>query len=177
MKRFIEQLLNILLILLIVVLALLVVSGILQRLNRKNPYTGLFGVGYAVVVSESMVPKFHVNDMIVYSRQDTQEYKVGDIIVFTREEAGEKILITHRIIGITESGFITKGDANEVQDPKEAAFSDVVGKVRFSIPYLGVVTSFLRTPLGIALMALAAGLLFLLRGLVERHRKEEAEEK
>ncbi len=176
MKRFLERLLQVLLITVIVLLAFFVVSGVLQRVNKRHPYTGLFGVGYAVVVSGSMEPNLHVNDLIFYTANRNKPYEIGDVIVFIREDGQEEMLITHRIIAVSETGVTTKGDANPVQDPNETVFSDIVGKIRVRIPYLGVLTSFLRTPLGLTLVVLAAGLVILLRLMSKRHREEEGED-
>ena len=66
----------------------------------------------------------------------------------------EKILITHRIIGITESGFITKGDANEISDAPIRA-DQVKGKLITELPFLKVMFDFFATPWGLlALIAL-----------------------
>ena len=173
MKRFLEKLLNVILIVLISLLGLVLVSGIIQRLNTRHPYTGLFGTGYAVVASGSMEPNLHVNDLIVYHRQSAASYEVGDIIVYIRAEGSGEILITHRIIEIYPSGVITKGDANPVQDPAEVPYSAIVGKVLFRVPVMGTITSFLRNPVGIGIAALVVGLLFLLRYLSGHHHKEE----
>ena len=37
---------------------------------------------------------------------------VGDIVVLSVDEQ----LVTHRIVGVEDGGFITKGDANEYSD-------------------------------------------------------------
>lgn len=42
----------------------------------------------------------------------TGETEVGDVIVFQAEEIQGGGLTTHRVVGETEQGFITKGDAN-----------------------------------------------------------------
>ena len=172
MKRFLGKLLNIILVLMIVLLALILLSGLVQRMNKNHPYTGLFGTGYAVVVSGSMEPKMHVNDLIVYHKQPASSYEIGDIVVYIRDEGGEEMLITHRIIRKSPSGVTTKGDANTLEDPAEVPYSAIVGKVIFRLPYMGVVTSFLRHPFGITITVLLIGVLLLLRYLTDRHEEE-----
>ena len=146
----------------VAILLLFVGSGIFQRIFNRNGYTGLFGVGYAVVVSGSMEPVFHVNDMIIYQAHDRSDYTVGDIVVYVRDKGtDQEILITHRIIGMTEDKLVTKGDANSISD-KAISWDQLVGRVVFVVPGIGKAVEFLRTPLGIVFsVLLIAGLSFL----------------
>ena len=173
MKNFFQKLANIILILLITLLGLILLSGLVQRLNTRHPYTGLFGMGYAVVVSPSMVPVLNVDDLIVYRRQSATSYEVGDIIVYIRAEGKGEILVVHRIIEMSPSGVTTKGDANKDPDTAEVPYSAIVGKMIFRVAFLGALTSFFRSPLGIGLTVLLIGLVILLKQLTKRHKEEE----
>ncbi len=82
-------------------------------------------------------------------------YKIGDIITFEgnfKNAKGQKVPTTHRIVEMrVERGnpiYITKGDANEEQDTREALQSQVIGKVYFTIPYLGYAIETARTTYG-----------------------------
>lgn len=55
--------------------------------------------------------------------------KVGDIICFKLGSESTKT-VTHRIINITDEGFVTKGDANEEPDMWTFKKENVVGKSR-----------------------------------------------
>ena len=160
MKNFFSTLLTAVLWVLIVLLMFLTLSGIYQRLSKGN--TGFFGIGYAVVVSGSMEPSIHVNDVIVYMAHDKEDYEVGDCVVYARQTSAEdEILIIHRIISIDGDNLVTKGDANTEPD-SPITFSAVTGRVAFRIPYLGVVIDFLRTPWGLIVIgAVIAGLVVL----------------
>jgi signal peptidase len=46
----------------------------------------------------------------------TDEPEVGDVVVFEAEEVQGGGLTTHRVVGETEDGYITKGDANPFTD-------------------------------------------------------------
>lgn len=104
-------------------------------------------VGYKTysVQTGSMEPVIHEGSM-VYVREcnDFSEYGVGDIVTFS--DIGETKSFTHRIVAIDETNqtFTTKGDANDATDiePTEAMFA--VGKVEFSVPYLGYVADFIK---------------------------------
>ncbi len=161
MKSFLSSLLNALLWAVMALLLFLVLSGIVQRLH-VNHANGLFGIGYAVVVSGSMEPNIHVDDMIIYHDHKPEEYQTGDVIVY-RRNAGtpEEMLITHRIVEISEdhSRLTTRGDANRVSDP-EISFDDVVGRLVWRIPRFGAVVEFIKKPWGIALAAILLLALF-----------------
>ena len=149
MKFFLKTLLSALLWAIVAVLLLFVGSGLFQRIFNPGGYTGLFGVGYAVVVSGSMKPVFKENDMIIYQKHDRKDYRTGDIVVYVRDRGTEdEILITHRLIGISEDQLITKGDANSISD-KPIGWDQLIGRVVFLVPGIGKLVEFMRTPVGI----------------------------
>ena len=161
MKDFLNALFNAVLWALMAFLLLMVVSGIVQRYSGSHS-NGLFGIGYAVVVSGSMEPNIHVNDMIVYNDHKPEDYKVGDVIVYRRNGGTpEEMLITHRIVEISEDGerLTTRGDANRISDP-EISFNDVVGRLVWRIPKFGIIATFIKKPLGIAAAIALLGLIF-----------------
>ena len=148
MKDFLNALLNAVLWALMAFLLLMVISGIVQRFAGSHA-NGLFGIGYAVVVSGSMEPNIHVDDMIIYNDHAPEEYKVGDVIVYKRNAGTpEEMLITHRIVEISEDG-----------DP-EISFTDVVGRLVWRIPKFGIIAEFIKKPVGIAAAVLLLGLIF-----------------
>src|SRR5438128_1455960 len=70
-------------------------------------HTGLlYGIRTFTVLTGSMEPTIHVGSSIL--TMPTPQYKVGDIITFKRGA----LTVTHRIFGIKNGQFITKGDAN-----------------------------------------------------------------
>ncbi|MBQ6551365.1 MAG: signal peptidase I [Lachnospiraceae bacterium] len=161
MKDFLNALLNAVLWALMAFLLLMVISGIVQRFAGSHA-NGLFGIGYAVVVSGSMEPNIHVDDMIIYNDHAPEEYKVGDVIVYKRNAGTpEEMLITHRIVEISEDGerLVTRGDANRISDP-EISFTDVVGRLVWRIPKFGIIAEFIKKPVGIAAAVLLLGLIF-----------------
>lgn len=83
-------------------------------------------LGYQIVFvkSGSMEPAVSLNDLVIIKRGKDVSNK--DIVLF---EDGEN-LILHRIIdGQEQSGYITKGDANNVEDYKQVQKSDILGKM------------------------------------------------
>jgi len=139
--------------------------------------TGTAAPLYAVV-SESMVPTINKWDLIVIQNVDPATLVVGDIIVFHSPWNYDE-LIVHRIIQIinsgSELGFVTKGDNNPSPDrwgPVPAEY--VRGKVGFSVAYLGFLPHFLRSYIGIALMATLFVVLVLME-FTDRQRRPQAE--
>lgn len=89
-----------------------------------------------VVKSSSMEPAISAGSVVYVSQYKPQEpISPGDIICFQTGEA----MVTHRIVSIDleEGTAITKGDGNQVSDPKPLFLEDIQGKVRFHIPGIG----------------------------------------
>lgn len=92
-----------------------------------------------------------------------QDYQIDDVITFTNPN-NRNDSITHRIYDMKLNQgvpvYITKGDANEDPDSWEILKKDVIGKMLFTIPFLGYVVDFTKTPLGFALIVIVpAGLI------------------
>jgi len=111
------------------------------------------GYELRIVQSGSMEPAVPVGSVVLI--QPAERYAVDDIVTFGDDRNGS-LPTTHRIVGDTlvggELAYITKGDANEEADIEPVPQTDIRGKVRFSLPYLGFVLDFARQPLGFALL-------------------------
>ena len=55
---------------------------------------------------------------------------------------------THRIVGKTDGGFITKGDANDTADGEIVPESSIVGKVVLTVGGAGNIIIAAKSPLG-----------------------------
>jgi len=106
-----------------------------------------------IVQSGSMEPAVKAGSLVIV--KPSEIYRVGNVIMFGKDTKTQ-LPTTHRIVADeVRSGvfyYTTKGDANEDPDPQQIAQSEVVGKVLFSIPYLGYVLDFAKKPLGFALL-------------------------
>lgn len=67
-------------------------------------------VGYAT--SGSMAPTIQEGD--AYLVLHTGDVEQGDVVTFYSPERGD--YVTHRVVGVTDAGFVTKGDANAETD-------------------------------------------------------------
>ena len=126
-----------------------------------------FGIGASVVLSPSMEPALHVNDLVFIKKATT--FDVKDIVVY---QAGSTLVI-HRIIEKNDENLtvITKGDNNDADDG-EIPLEAIKGKMFFRIPYAGVVFKALKSlPGTIIILALAAFLMI----MSWRNEKKESE--
>ena len=131
----------------IVLVAVLLIGSML-------PITGNFKV--MTVVSGSMEPKIKMGSVVV--AKPASDYKIGDVIIFG-PWSKIKAPTSHRIHDIKVVGgqpvYITKGDANNAPDAREIQKKDIIGKVLFSVPYIGYAVDFAKKPLGFALIVIA----------------------
>ena len=116
----------------------------------KLPIPGNYKV--LTVLSGSMEPAIKTGAVVVV--KPVADYKVGDIVTFNNRDGN--IPVTHRIIGTADENgrslFVTKGDANEEEDSRKVAVADIIGKLLFSVPFMGYVLEFLRQPAGFILV-------------------------
>lgn len=157
-------------ILLTVVLAIPVIFNVYTLVARKvtgDLQPSLFGFSTAVVISGSMSGMIEVDDMIVIRQQ--KEYAVGDVITFRSGDS----LVTHQIVRKEGLSFITKGIANNTEDPRPVDRGNIVGKVILVIPGVGKVVTFVRTPLGMLLVVLAGFGLVVGPSYLERAKEEK----
>jgi signal peptidase len=116
---------------------------------------------------------------IVYS-QKTSDYQKGDIISF-KNAKGQTI--THRIVAVTKRNnivsFRTKGDANNTADAELVQVGNVVGKTVITVPYVGKIVSFIKTPIGFGLIIILPTLLFILGEFwnIKKEIEKEVEKK
>lgn len=69
------------------------------------------------VTSDSMSPTLNEGDgFVAIPAQLSGEVQPGDVVVFTAEELSSGGLTTHRVVGKTSEGYITKGDNNPFTD-------------------------------------------------------------
>ncbi len=113
----------------------------------KTPFTNY---KIFIVQSGSMEPTIKTGSIVIV--RAAPEYKKGDIITFGKISKN-KIPTTHRILEIkkypnNKIAYITKGDANNSADMREVNKKNVIGKVIFSILYLGYILVAVKTPLG-----------------------------
>ena len=149
---------------------IIIIKGVV---NPKVP-PSVFGVTPMVVQSGSMSGNaedhIEVGDLIFTVKPNIAELKKGDIISYMEGD----IAVTHRIIDIKtdENGkrsFITKGDANNTEDP--AVSEDAVfGLYKGRIGKLGDFAMFLQKPLGMAVFIGIPVCAFIIYDIIRRQK-------
>ena len=138
----------------------------------------IVGLTPLCVLSGSMEPTYKTGSIIYIKNIDAANIKVKDPITFYMSNG--KTVATHRVVRIDSQNhsFYTKGDANNIEDPLPVAFSSLIGKPVFTIPYLGYISAFITTPPG-SYISMAFGgvivLLSIISGFFEKREKEEDE--
>lgn len=134
---------------------IVIILGVLIFIAAKSKFTGqepsLFNHRLYIVDSGSMSPTINLDSMIIVKELRPEEVAVGDIITYYGHNKSSRV--THRVMGIeNDATFITKGDANDTNDPMTLEGKKVIGKVVYIIPFIGKVFRFLNTRYGLALL-------------------------
>ncbi|HEX5448338.1 MAG TPA: signal peptidase I [Candidatus Saccharimonadales bacterium] len=142
----------------VILLALLVLASSLRVFGRQS----------FVVESGSMSPKIGTGSVVF--DHTAASYKVGDVITF--RETNSRDTVTHRIVSVKRTAdgqifYTVKGDANPTPDADPVAKSNVVGKVGFSVPYVGYVIGFLKTLYGLMLFIVVPGVIIIYREIMK----------
>ena len=108
----------------------------------------IMGNDIYAVMSGSMEPYYHVGSVVIVDEHvEPEEVQIGDPITF---HLGNGSVATHRVIDIDPEArtFSTKGDANEDPDMAPVSFDNLIGKAGTSIPLIGYLPLYMRTPKG-----------------------------
>lgn len=136
----------------------------------------LLGMKSFAVLSGSMEPKIPVGSIVFVDEVEPATLQTSDVITYNLSGS---TMVTHRVVDVDveNQSIITKGDANEVEDGAPVSFSQVVGKMKMHVPYLGYISIYIRTPLGIAAACGVLIVVVLLTFLPEVFKKEEETKK
>ena len=111
-----------------------------------------------VVTSESMEPTIYMGDLLIIQARAQEDIHLLDIVVYQDTTYHPDGPIVHRIVMIEEihgvTYYTTRGDNNSANDEGVRTYEEIVGVVIMTIPWVGHISLFLRTPAGIAVMAL-----------------------
>lgn len=132
-----------------VIMATIIILSLLLILTSLN--IGAYRM--FVVKSGSMEPKIKIGSIVFDQRKNN--YQINDVITFKIKNS--KDTVTHRIVEIKTDAkndifFSVKGDVNNSPDEELVPVENVVGRVLFSIPYVGYLISFVKTLPGIIIL-------------------------
>lgn len=116
----------------------------------------LIGWHSYIVLSGSMEPHYPVGSLVYIMPTPADNLVAGAVVAF---EGVGGTTVTHRIVSVDleRELLITKGDANQTNDPVPVSFDNVLGKVMFCLPLAGYLSLLLRSPAMILMLSVAAG--------------------
>jgi signal peptidase len=142
-----------------------------------TPVTQLAGgTQLLAVMSGSMEPVIHVGGIVAVRPVAVSDLQVGDVITFANQ-GNPDVLVTHRIVSLDARGgqtvITTKGDANDTIDALTVSASRAVGRVDFTLPWLGYLMMWLASPIAkVGIVAIA--LIGLALPSTRRHTRQQA---
>lgn len=160
-------------ILLIILFIFTFVNGILLYKNLVYGDETPDFLGYISIIMESnnMEPKLKRWDLIIDQEINTEEnVNIGDIISY---KYGDKI-ITNRVAKISikdnQKQYLMQDDYNE-KDTAIITFSNMRGKYLTTIPYIGSIVKYLRTPTGFVISLFIITVPFIIVDIISRNKK------
>jgi signal peptidase len=145
---------------------------------KSNEPPSVFNHQIYIVQSNSMSPTFKTGSLLIVNKTDKQFIKETDIITFRR--SGDSVATTHRVVDILKDDglqFVTRGDANNVDDPMPVNAEDVSGVVVTAIPYLGYLIGFIRTKQGLLVCIVIPALVIILAQVLKLLKEEKKKER
>ncbi len=123
-------------------------------------------VSYVIVNGISMEPNYHFGDLVIL--RQASDYQVGDVAAYHDPTLG--VFVIHRVIGTKLDHFIFKGDNNSWTDSYQPTRQELIGKLWLHVPQVGSLMQQIRNPLGMAIIAGAAGVLLMTIPVKERKK-------
>jgi signal peptidase len=159
----------------------IMVAGALLALLIAGPLA--LGDHPATDLTGSMEPTISPGDVVINEEIPPTAAKVGDIVTFRDPEQQSKML-THRVVSRRQLkdgrfAFVTQGDANNTQEHWQVPADGQIGRVAYTVPWVGNIAVFARTKPGMGLLIGVPLLLILVEELVRiwrpRPRQRPAE--
>lgn len=141
-KKIIEKVVNVILNVLIYVFGIILLISIYNNLQVKvfgKDYSDFFGYSIFEVQTGSMKDAINPGDWIIV--KTSSNIKLNDVVTYKQG----KDFVTHRVIGVYNDTFITKGDANNTKDDPIDK-KQIVGKVVKVIPHFGILKKTIFNP-------------------------------
>lgn len=172
-KRILNTVVNVILVIAIVLAAFCTYVSFVSTSGSGTP--SIFGISVYSIRTDSMYPNLVAGDLIIGKKVDPADLREKDIITYWTIIDGQKVLNTHRILGIYDGGgyliFETKGDANTAIDALTVHENAIVSKwTGVRVKGLGKVFDYSQTSTGFLLVVVIPVFLFFLYHLVQFFR-------
>lgn len=131
-------------------------AGLLALLGALVAALGLAALGgwrLLAVESESMAPAIPRRSLAVVSPVAASAVGPGDVIVF-HDPVDRRRRVLHRVVSVVDEGraFVTRGDANQADDPMSVPARLVTGRLRWHLPGVGAAAAALAPPGGLVVL-------------------------
>ena len=155
---------------------------IIKSYTHSDQVPSVGGTFPMIILTDSMVPEFASGDLIICHTAEPEDVQVGDIICFYDPAGNGMTTVTHRVQEVTtdEDGslaWVTKGDANNVEDMQPVPAENLVGIYRSRIPGLGNVAMFMQTTQGLILCVICPMILLIAYDMIRRRMYERKNQK
>ena len=130
------------------------------------------------IVSESMLPKYEIGDMIISKKTSLDNIKLYDDVVYMglKGDFQDKI-VTHQVIDIKNNGgkyiFTTKGLANPTSDP-EVSGDQIYGVVVYKTVILSFLSKIVNNTYGFYFIIFVPFAIMVFLEILEVMREKEA---
>ncbi len=108
----------------------------------------IFGIKIYPITDDSMLPVYSRGDAVYTRVEDCEKIKAGDSISFVNDESlsvlTQKVYDADRI----NRFFITKGENTQASQSNTVLYENVLGVVKFSLPYVGYILAFTNQTIG-----------------------------
>lgn len=136
----------------------------------------LFGYQIFEILTTSMTSVLPVGSAIYVKACDPAQLEPGDIITY-KLSSRTGLVETHRVVenDTASQELVTKGDANAQPDVYPVGYDRVIGRMEYSIPYLGRIATALRQPGGIAICIAIFALAIVLWTIADRGKSKRGD--
>jgi len=127
-----------------------------------------------IVLTDSMYPVIESGDLIICRTAEPEEIRVGDVIAFFDPAGNGTTIVTHRVTEVTEDGWRTKGDNNNVEDRLTVKPEKLVARYNgIRIAGAGNVALFMQTAPGMIVCVVLPLLVLVGYDTIRRRRYEK----
>ena len=126
---------------------------------------------FMIVQGQSMVPTILPGSFLII--QHEPPYEVDDVVAYNMVQENIGQIVVHRIIEYdpVDRDFIMQGDNNEKPDTGTYTQEDIIGEVKFVIPFFGYALSLMRNPV-ILVVLLSISAVWQMQQNKKKKRKE-----
>lgn len=152
------------------------VSLIVKSYLHEGEVPNVGGVFPLIVLTDSMYPEIQSGDLIFCRTAEPDQIQVGDVIAFFDPAGSGTSIVTHSVAEVMEKDgqieWITRGIANNADDPMPVPEANLVGMYRRRVPGLGNAVMFMQTTAGL-IVCVVCPILLLVGWEVMRRRRYE----